>query len=67
MAKQNTTLKFTNACIERDEETGDFIISETTKDEVKVYNLTEKIEEFLNIEGVSLQMAKVTEIKPDMD
>lgn len=59
--KKSTTLKFTNACITKDEN-GDFIITETSKDEDKVYSLTAKLEEFLNVEGISLQMGKVEDI-----
>lgn len=58
--KKSTTLKFTNACISKNSD-GDFIIVETTKDSEKVYNLTEKLNEFLEIEGVALQMGKVEE------
>lgn len=46
--KKSTTLKFTNACISKNSD-GDFIIVETTKDSEKVYNLTEKLNEFLEI------------------
>ncbi|MBS5307765.1 hypothetical protein [Clostridium sp.] len=56
--KKSTTLKFTNACISKNAD-GDFIIVETTKDSEKVYNLTEKLNEFLEIEGVALQMGKI--------
>ena len=56
--KKSTTLKFANACMSKNED-GDFIIVETTKDNEKVYNLTEKLNEFLEIEGVTLQMGKV--------
>lgn len=58
--KKSTTLKFANACISKNSD-GDFIIVETTKDSEKVYNLTEKLNEFLEIEGVALQMGKVVE------
>lgn len=60
MAKENKSIKFTNACITKEDDT--YIITETTKDDTKVYNLIDKIDEFLNIEGISLQMAKTTEI-----
>lgn len=46
-------------CLYKQNEDGDFIIVETTKDNEKVYNLTEKLNEFLEIEGVTLQMGKV--------
>ena len=60
MAKENKSIKFTNACITKEDDK--YIITETTKDDTKVYNLIDKIDEFLDIEGISLQMAKTTEI-----
>lgn len=60
MAKENKSIKFTNACITKEDD--EYIITETTKDDTKVYNLIDKIDEFLDIEGISLQMAKTTEI-----
>lgn len=56
--KKSTILKFSNATINRDDN-GDFIITEINKDNEKVYNLTEKMNEFLDIDGISLQMGKV--------
>lgn len=58
--KKATNYKFTNACITCED--GVFIIEETSKDEVKVYNLTEKLEEFIGVEGISLQISKTEEL-----
>lgn len=58
--KKATNYKFTNACITC--ENGVFTIEETSKDEVKVYNLTEKLEEFIGVEGISLQISKTEEL-----
>lgn len=58
--KKATNYKFTNACITC--EGGVFTIEETSKDEVKVYNLTEKLEEFIGVEGISLQISKTEEL-----
>lgn len=58
--KKATNYKFTNACITCED--GVFTIEETSKDEVKVYNLTEKLEEFIGIEGISLQISKTEEL-----
>lgn len=58
--KKNTAYKFTNACITCED--GIFTIEETTKDEVKVYNLTERLEEFIGVEGISLQIAKTEDM-----
>lgn len=58
--KESKTVKFTNACITF--ENGVFIITETTKDEDRVYNLSERLGEFLDIEGISLQISKTEDI-----
>lgn len=58
--KKATNYKFTNACITCED--GIFTIEETSKDEVKVYNLTEKLEEFISVEGISLQISKTEEL-----
>ena len=58
--KKATNYKFTNACITCED--GVFSIEETSKDEVKVYNLTEKLEEFIGVEGISLQISKTEEL-----
>ena len=63
--KRQTTLKFANACIDKNEN-GDFIITETVKDEEKVYNLTERLEEFVGIDGISLQMGKVDDVPSEV-
>ena len=59
--KKSTTLKFSNACISKNTD-GDFIIIETNKDGEKVYNLNDKLNEFLEIEGITLQMGKIEDI-----
>lgn len=58
--KKATNYKFTNACITCED--GVFTIEETSKDEVKVYNLTEKLEEFIGVEGISLQISRTEEL-----
>lgn len=58
--KESKTIKFTNACITLDNEV--FTITETTKDEEKVYNLSERLEEFLGVEGISLQISKTEDV-----
>lgn len=60
MAKRATNYKFSNACITCED--GVFMVEETSKDEVKVYNLTRKLEEFIGIEGVVLQISKTEEL-----
>ena len=54
MAKEVKSLGFSKAVIT--EENGDFIITECTKDETLVYNLSEKIREWVGIEGIALTL-----------
>ena len=58
--KKATNYKFSNACITYED--GVFTIEETSKDEIKVYNLTERLEEFIGVEGISLQISKTEEM-----
>ena len=58
--KKATNYKFSNACITCED--GVFTIEETSKDEVKVYNLTERLAEFIGVEGISLQISKTEEM-----
>ena len=58
--KKATNYKFSNACITCED--GVFTIEETSNDEVKVYNLTERLEEFIGVEGISLQISKTEEM-----
>lgn len=60
MAKETKSIGFSKACIT--EEDGQFIITETTKDSTNVYSLTEKIREWLNVEGVTLTIKKDSEL-----
>lgn len=60
MGKKTSNYKFTNSCITLED--GMYILTETTKDEEKVYNLSEILGEFNNVEGVSLQISKTEEL-----
>jgi hypothetical protein len=60
MAKESKSLGFSKACIT--EEDGVLIITETTKDSTNVYNLSDKIKEWIGIEGISLVLKKDSEI-----
>lgn len=61
--KENRNISFAKATIT--EEDGEFIITETVKDETKVYNLTNKIREWVGIEGISLKLSKDSEIQSE--
>lgn len=52
MAKESKSLGFNKAIIT--EEDGEFILTEYTKDETIVHNLTDKIREWVGIEGIAL-------------
>lgn len=58
--KENKTISFQNATITKED--GEYIITETHKDEVKVYSLSNVLDEFLEVENIKLQMAKITEV-----
>jgi len=58
--KETRNISFAKATIT--EEEGEFIITETVKDDTKVYNLTEKLREWVGIEGVSLRLTKDSEV-----
>lgn len=58
--KENRSIGFSKATIT--EEDGNFIITEVTKDEQKVYNLSEKLREWLEVDGVSLTIKRDLEI-----
>lgn len=60
MAKQSLNTTFKNA--EITEEDGIFTITEYNKDDTKTYNLTEILKNHLNIEGLSIRMAKDSEL-----
>jgi hypothetical protein len=62
MAKKSMSTKFLGACISKEGDS--YIITETKKDTTTVYNLTEVLDSFLGIEGISLTIATDSELKP---
>ncbi|WP_346938161.1 YonK family protein [uncultured Clostridium sp.] len=60
MAKENKSIQFSKAIIT--EEDGEFIITEYQKEDTKVYNLNEKLREWLDIEGITLSLKKDKEL-----
>lgn len=60
MAKECKSLGFCKATIT--EENGSFIITEYNKDDTNVYNLSEKLREWINVDGVSLNIKKGSDI-----
>ena len=63
MAKESRNISYQKATIT--EENGIFMITEYLKDETKVYNLTDKLKEYVNVDGLSLKIAKDTELVPE--
>lgn len=59
MAKKNITLQFTNA--ELSIEDGEYILTETTKDDTKVYSLSKYLNSLIGQE-VSLNLRNTQEI-----
>lgn len=62
MAKESQTLSFSKSMITIDDKTGDFIIEETVKEGINVYNLTNKLKEYCGIEGLSIRINKDAEL-----
>ena len=61
--KESKNIKFTNATITLED--GVYKITEFTKDAEKTYNLSERLEEFIDVDGISLQITKTEDIAPD--
>lgn len=64
MAKNSTKISFSKATIVKDEETGRYDICEIGKENTTVYNLTEILDRFAGIAGVSLTLTSDAEIDP---
>lgn len=60
MAVQSMSLKFSKATITQNED-GDFIVEEIKKDDSIVTNLTKKLLEFVDMEGLDISIGKKTE------
>ena len=61
MAIESRSLKFSKATITRDGETGDFVIEEVKKDDIVVTNLSNKLDEYIGIDGLEITISKKTE------
>ena len=61
--KESKKISFSNATITK--ENDKYIIIETTKDEDKTYDLTNRLEEFVGVEGISLQISKTEDIESE--
>lgn len=60
MAVESRALKFSKAIISRNED-GDFIIEEIKKDESIVTNFTNKLLEYIDVEGLEISITKRNE------
>lgn len=60
MAIETRSLKFNKATISRDDN-GDFIVEEIKKEETVVTNLTNKLLEYLDVEGLEISISKKKE------
>lgn len=56
--KDNRTISFSNGILSIDEENGDVIITEITKDDSMEFNLSEILRELDGSEGVSITIKK---------
>lgn len=66
MAKNSTKISFSKATIVKDETTGEYTIVEIGKEESREYNLTEILDRFSGIDGVSLTLTSDSEIEPSI-
>lgn len=64
MAKNSTRISFSKATIIHDESTGRFEIVEIGKETSTVYDLTEILEKFSGVAGVTLTLTSDAEIEP---
>ena len=60
MAVESKGLKFNKATISRNED-GDFIVEELKKDETIVTNLTNKLLEYIDVDGLEISISKKKE------
>lgn len=63
MAKNSTKISFSKATIMKDEATGEYMIQEILKEEVKSYNLTEILDRFCGINNVSITLTSDSEME----
>lgn len=60
--KENKSISFSKATISIDNDTNELIIQEVGKDETKVYNLTQKLSEWVGVEGINLKISKDSDL-----
>lgn len=60
--KKTENIKFANAVIDLDEN-NKYIITETKKDNTFEFNLSEILEQYVGVEGISLSLGKIEEIE----
>lgn len=62
--KDSRKISFANACITKNEE-GEYVITETKKEEELTYNLTNYLNEYCDVENISLALAKTEEVESE--
>ena len=60
--KKTENIKFANAVIDLNEN-NQYIITETKKDNTFEFNLSEILEQYVGVEGISLSLGKIEEIE----
>ncbi len=63
MAKKTINLNYSNASLTNEE--GQYILTETTKDDTKTYNLTTVLDSIIGLEGVTITIKTVEEISSE--
>lgn len=64
MAKRTINENFINGIFEKNEN-GEFILTEITKDDEKVYNISKILEALVGQDNVSMTFKNVSELKPN--
>ena len=62
MAQQNKSLTFKNATIEVEKSV--YTITEYSKDDIKVYKLSDILKDWIGVDGVTISFKQVDEVEP---
>lgn len=62
--KKSSSIKLANATLEVNEN-GDYIVTETKKDDELTYNFSNILAEFVGVENISIQLGKTEDIESE--
>lgn len=64
MGKKSKRVSFSKAVLTKNDK-GEYIVEEINKDESKIYNLSKALDEFLDYEGLSINISQDSVISPE--